>query len=117
MLPVCSICGQYVRVGAERCPFCKAVLLQAPPGLRMPSASSVALGLSLVSLSACFVGVSKYGVASTGNFETGDGEDDDNDGYLDGEGDCDDENADIHPDAEETPGDGVDSNCDGEDDT
>ena len=40
----------------------------------------------------------------------------DNDGW-DEESDCDDDDASIHPEAEETPGDGVDSNCDGDDDT
>ncbi len=42
-------------------------------------------------------------------------EDADNDGYSPCDGDCDDDNDDVHPDAEETPGDGVDSNCDGDD--
>lgn len=41
----------------------------------------------------------------------------DEDGYTVAEGDCDDTDATVHPGAEETPGDGVDANCDGEDDT
>jgi hypothetical protein len=45
------------------------------------------------------------------------GADADGDGYHAGAGDCDDDDADVHPGADETPGDGVDSNCDGEDDT
>jgi len=52
-----------------------------------------------------------YGVPET---------DADLDGYNDqnfGGDDCDDTNANIHPGAAETPGDGVDSNCDGQDDT
>ena len=43
--------------------------------------------------------------------------DDDQDGYALEDGDCNDEDATIHPGAEETPGDGVDSNCNGDDDT
>ena len=43
--------------------------------------------------------------------------DQDGDGESICDGDCNDNNAEIHPDAEETPGDGVDSNCNGDDDT
>ena len=42
-------------------------------------------------------------------------EDADNDGYSPCDGDCDDDDDDINPDALEVPGDGVDSNCDGND--
>ncbi len=42
-------------------------------------------------------------------------EDADNDGFSPCDGDCDDDDDDVHPDAVETPGDGVDSNCDGSD--
>ena len=52
-----------------------------------------------------------YGVPDTGSW------DNDGDGYTPEDGDCDDNNPDVNPGAEETPGDGVDSNCDGEDDT
>ncbi len=41
--------------------------------------------------------------------------DGDGDGYTPCDGDCDDDDDDVHPDALETPGDGVDSNCDGSD--
>lgn len=52
-----------------------------------------------------------YGVPDTGSW------DNDGDGYTPEDGDCDDNNPDVHPDAREIAGDGVDSNCNGEDDT
>lgn len=53
-----------------------------------------------------------YGVADTGMFV-----DDDGDGVTEAEGDCNDADDSIHPGAEEIADDGVDSNCDGEDNT
>ena len=41
--------------------------------------------------------------------------DDDGDTWTECEGDCDDSTLDVHPFAEDPPGDGVDSNCDGAD--
>ncbi len=120
MLPVCSSCGQYVRSADVSCPFCDARLAHAAPGMRLPSASSVALGLSLVALNACFVGVAKYGVAPMDDTVDMGGGDADEDGYVSedqGGDDCNDDDPAVHPDADETPGDAVDSNCDGEDDT
>ncbi len=49
--------------------------------------------------------------------DTSSTEDADGDGYSPSAGDCDDTLASVHPTADETMGDGVDSNCDGEDDT
>jgi hypothetical protein len=53
----------------------------------------------------------EYGVPDTGYLEDLDG-----DGFTRDE-DCDDTDATVYPGAPETPGDGVDSNCDGNDDT
>ena len=54
----------------------------------------------------------------TGDDDTGDddtsGTDDDGDGWTVEDGDCDDADASIHPDANEIPDDGIDSDCDGE---
>lgn len=49
--------------------------------------------------------------------ETGNREDADGDGWTVAAGDCDDDDETIHPDATETPGDEIDSNCDDADDT
>lgn len=121
MLPVCTGCGQYVRVADVACPFCGVQLRRAEPGSRLPTPASMALGLSLVALNACFVGVAKYGVAPMDDTVSHTGDTDaDGDGFVDenaGGNDCDDGDAAIHPDADEIPGDGVDSNCDGDDDT
>jgi hypothetical protein len=94
MWKACSTCGLVHQEGAP----CASSL--DPRRL----AAATLLGLSL-GTAGCPVAVALYGVEVV---------DLDEDGYFDGE-DCDDSDPDIHPGAEETPDDGVDSDCDGED--
>ncbi|MES2643075.1 MAG: MopE-related protein [Myxococcota bacterium] len=108
MLHVCPACKCHVRATDAACPHCGASTAVA----RSPS-RPIALSLIGLALGGC---VSMYGVIVTKDEGLGD-EDADADGWLLSEGDCDDDDDTIHPEAEETPGDGVDSNCDEADDT
>ena len=106
----CPACGAHTR--ADRaCPHCG---LEAQPSRRLGARTGAALLLALAA-AGCDLGrdVSLYGANVV---DTGGHEDEDGDGY-EASVDCDDNDEAVHPDAEETPGDGVDSNCDGEDDT
>jgi hypothetical protein len=95
----CSSCGAHKRAGA--CPHC---------GADGTGAVTRAMILGFVlAVGACDKQEDQalYGIAFV---------DDDQDGFST-EDDCNDADAAINPGADETPGDDVDSNCDGEDDT
>jgi len=129
-LSPCPVCGNHVIVGSRHCPHCEAAFGPTGAPLSLGPAALV-LGLVLTATAAC-PATPKYG-------DTGDPcsdeewyADSDGDGYGDpatlqtggcgpvglvSDGtDCDDTDADIHPDATETAGDGVDANCDTRDD-
>lgn len=106
----CSSCGAHKRQGP--CPSCGR---DATPNA--PSAAFVLLGLALAG---CSTSQALYGTVDTGAIGDTSTTDGDGDGFVAdsaGGDDCDDTDETVNPDADETPGDGVDSNCDGEDDT
>lgn len=106
LLVPCPTCAELVVEGSCTCPHCGA---KGVCKAHAASRAAVLLGLGLA-LTGCELreNVSAdYSAAIT---------DADDDGYGEGE-DCDDSDADIHPDATETPDDGVDSNCNNDDDT
>ena len=106
MLRACSSCSCHYRVEDVACPHCRAL----PSPLRRPAAA-ILLGLAL---GGC---VDKDSVALYGMpYDSSMDADADGDGWAAAD-DCDDDNPDVHPEATETAGDGIDSNCDGEDDT
>ena len=117
-LTVCPSCEGLVFVGTCTCPHCGADKACRGSGL---SKAALLMGISL-SLTGCVGEVSQpdYGVAITDSardtgHDTG-GPDADGDGW-EAPTDCDDTDPSVHPEATETVGDKVDSNCDGNDDT
>lgn len=121
MLRPCPCCG--TPAPRATCPHCGGV--ETGP----LAAKSLGSAVMLLGLTACFgatdvttdtsdttgsndtVVSAEYGVPDTGYLV-----DEDGDGITSTD-DCDDTDASIYPGAPETPGDGVDSNCDGNDDT
>jgi hypothetical protein len=107
---VCSSCGTHHRPHTA-CPHCADEASAPTVASRTPAVVAAVLAMGLV---ACNGGGDSapepqalYGVVVT---------DEDDDGY-DAGSDCDDADPAVHPGATETAGDGVDSNCDGNDDT
>ena len=115
MFTICRCCLTVIRTAAP-CAQC-GLTPESPVG--RAAAIATLLGLSLT-VAACgdkdsdTSVVALYGVEVT---DSGDYADSDGDGYTTAGGDCDDSDATIHPGADETAGDGIDSNCDDSDDT
>lgn len=107
LLP-CTRCAAPILANTMECPCCGAAVEDDV------TVRPIMVLMGLV-LSGCEVSeaVALYGAAIT---DTG-FIDADGDGFAPVDGDCDDDDPDIHPEAEETPGDDVDANCNGEDDT
>jgi hypothetical protein len=98
----CATCANLVLDDALGCPFCRV----ERPSLGVAAVATL-LGLSL---SGCFQADAMYGVVITYD-------DEDGDGYTAPNEDCDDSDASINPGAIDTVDDGIDSNCDGDDNT
>ncbi|MEY3210918.1 MAG: putative metal-binding motif [Pseudomonadota bacterium] len=109
----CAHCGTHVFESACACPHCGTKLRDC--GLRHTAAAAL-MGLALVGCGdkdpSDSAAAPEYGVADTSYLA-----DADDDGVTIGDGDCNDDDAAVNPGATETAGDGVDSNCDGSDDT
>ena len=113
-LNACPDCACHVREGACTCPHCGATLKVCQRGA-VTTAAAALMGLATLS-SGCIIPQPKYGMPDTLIVDS-QASDADGDGFSVADGDCDDEDASVNPGAEETAGDGVDSNCDGADDT
>lgn len=105
---VCSRCEGLIPTTADACPHCE----RRGPWRRL--AETTLGGALAVSLMACYGAAYPMPGPMTGPDETcsmdGDG---DGDGFC--QEDCDDTNRDVHPGAEDIPGDGIDQDCDGQD--
>ena len=113
----CPSCACHVMASACACPHCGVKLRTCSAASYAASYTKAAALLSLTAVGGCFKVVQPmYGVVAPMDTSADSAIDEDGDGWGFDE-DCDDDNPEVFPGAEETPGDGVDSNCDGADDT
>ncbi len=108
----CRSCSGFIPPGAGACPCCGAAVAprEARLGPLRAALGFAATGLIAVSLMAC------YGLPMC---EDKDKTDADGDGYFADRGscyiedaDCNDDDANVHPGADDPAGDGIDQNCD-----
>jgi hypothetical protein len=107
---ICTSCGEAHQADEPTCPHCSH-------GERRKRGTSLSAAFLLGAMGvACDLTSNEtqplYGAAmDTGEMDM------DGDGFTPNNGDCDDMDESIHPEAEEILDDGVDQNCDGEDNT
>jgi hypothetical protein len=106
----CPACAELVFLNTCRCPHCgEAKVCRA----RTLPATALLMGLTLASTGCNQKGQADYSGAATTDYEE-ESNDRDDDGW-EKELDCDDSDSRVHPEAPEVPEDGIDSNCDGDD--
>ena len=110
-MKICGACGEFHYTTEISCPHCESRQHKSTTTI---SKAALLLGLGLTACDRLGPEpMPLYGAP----FDTSDLLiDEDGDGYN-VEEDCDDTDSDIYPGAEETPEDGIDSNCNNDDDT